>query len=113
VAVQSSPQELSFQAEAAQILELRTHSLSSSKEIFLRELISSASGAIDRPRLELPARSQAAEEAGPLHIRVGFDPDADCLKEALAGKVADVRDTCRLTDSRPAPGRPHARSTHR
>src|SRR5689334_23666211 len=52
------------------------HSLYSNKEIFLRELISNASDAIDRLRLELLAKSEIPEAEGPLRIRVSFDKDA-------------------------------------
>jgi molecular chaperone HtpG len=79
VTVQTGPQELSFQAEAAQILDLVTRSLSSSREIFLRELISNASDAVDRLRLELLAQSRAPEQDGPVHIRVGFDAGAGTI----------------------------------
>jgi molecular chaperone HtpG len=66
----------SFQAEVVQILDLMVNSLYSNKEIFLRELISNASDAIDRLRLELLANSELPEAHGPLQIRVSYDKDA-------------------------------------
>ncbi len=66
----------SFQAEVVQILDLMIHSLYSNKEIFLRELISNASDAIDRLRLEKLSRSEVPEDEGPLQIRVGYDQQA-------------------------------------
>src|SRR5260370_40974562 len=83
--VQTDRQTLGFQAEAAQILDLVVHSLYSNKEIFLRELISNASDAIDRLRLELLARSEVPEEEGPLQIRVSFDAGAGTITVADNG----------------------------
>jgi molecular chaperone HtpG len=83
--VQAEPQSYSFQAEVVQILDLVVHSLYSDKEIFLRELISNASDAVDRLRLELLSQSQLPEEDGPLQIRVGFDADAGTITVADNG----------------------------
>jgi molecular chaperone HtpG len=73
---QADQESYSFQAEVVQILDLMIHSLYSNKEIFLRELISNASDAIDRLRLELMAQGESPEADGPLQIRVGYDPEA-------------------------------------
>jgi len=75
-AAETEQEVFSFQAEAVQILDLMVHSLYSNKEIFLRELISNCSDAIDRLRLELLSRSELPEAEGPLRIRVGYDKDA-------------------------------------
>src|ERR1700748_2196257 len=61
------------------------HSLYSKKEIFLRELISNASDAIDRLRLELLAKSELPEAEGPLRIRGSFDKDARTITLADNG----------------------------
>src|SRR6204780_1570934 len=75
----------SFQAGATQVLDLVVHSLYSNKEIFLRELISNASDAIDRLRLELLSRSEVPEAEGPLKIRVWYDKNARTITVADNG----------------------------
>ena len=72
----NTQESFAFQAEVVQILDLMVHSLYSNKEIFLRELISNASDAIDRLRLELLAQSELPEAEGPLQIRVSYDSGA-------------------------------------
>ncbi|HEY2692273.1 MAG TPA: molecular chaperone HtpG [Streptosporangiaceae bacterium] len=74
---QTDQESFSFQAEVVQILDLMIHSLYINKEIFLRELISNASDAIDRLRFETFSHPELeTEESGPLQIRVGFDASA-------------------------------------
>src|SRR5258708_27575212 len=75
----------SFQAEAVQILDMMVHSLYSNKEIFLRELVSNASDATDRFRLELLTRAELPEAEGPLQIRVSYDKDAGTITVADNG----------------------------
>jgi molecular chaperone HtpG len=82
---QAGQEVFSFQAEAVQVLDLMVHSLYSNKEIFLRELISNASDAIDRLRLELLARSEVPEADGPLQIRVSHNKDAGTITIADNG----------------------------
>ena len=76
---QAEPENFSFQAEVVQILDLMVHSLYSSKEIFLRELISNASDAIDRLRLEAMSRSESPDDEGELRIRVSHDAGAGTI----------------------------------
>jgi molecular chaperone HtpG len=84
-AEQAEQAVFSFQAEAVQILDLMIHSLYSNKEIFLRELISNSSDAIDRLRLELLSRSELPEAEGPLQIRVSYHKDAGTITIADNG----------------------------
>src|SRR6202012_3724849 len=82
---QADQESYSFQAEVVQILDLMVHSLYSNKEIFLRELISNSSNAIDRLRLELLSQSEVPEAEGPLQIRVSYDKDARTITVADNG----------------------------
>src|SRR5205807_6263128 len=54
-------EKLEFKAELKQLLHLIIHSLYSHKDIFLRELISNASDAIDRARFQGLTRSEILE----------------------------------------------------
>ncbi len=85
VSAQTEQESFSFQAEVVQILDLMVHSLYSNKEIFLRELISNASDAIDRLRLELLSRSELPDADGPLQIRVSHDAGARTITVADNG----------------------------
>jgi molecular chaperone HtpG len=85
VSVQGEQETFNFQAEAVQVLDLVINSLYSNKEIFLRELISNASDAIDRLRLELLSSGETAEDDEPPRIRVSYDSGAGTITVADNG----------------------------
>ncbi|MFP6796988.1 MAG: molecular chaperone HtpG [Pseudomonadales bacterium] len=68
-----------FQTEARKLLQLMINSLYSNKEIFLRELISNASDAIDRLRFEALERPELSEVDPDYRIFIGFDKDEGTL----------------------------------
>jgi molecular chaperone HtpG len=68
-------ENLSFKTEVKQLLDLMIHSLYSHKEIFLRELISNASDAIDRARYEALTNSTILENDREWKIRITADRD--------------------------------------
>ncbi|MEZ5573308.1 MAG: molecular chaperone HtpG [Halioglobus sp.] len=70
---------LGFQTEAKQLLHLMIHSLYSNKEIFLRELISNASDAIDKLRFASLANESLLEGQGEYAIRVEVDKKASTI----------------------------------
>ena len=69
-------QTLGFQTEARKLLKLMINSLYSNREIFLRELISNASDAIDRLRFEALQDDALIADDADFHILVEFDKDA-------------------------------------
>lgn len=71
---------LGFQTEAKQLLHLMIHSLYSNKEIFLRELISNASDATDKLRVEALENASLYESDGDLKIRIAVDEDAKTIE---------------------------------
>ena len=68
-----------FKSEAQQLLDLMIHSLYSHKEIFLRELISNASDALDKLRFEALTEPSLRLDEQPLQIRVSTDAVARTL----------------------------------
>ncbi|GGC54683.1 molecular chaperone HtpG [Hoyosella rhizosphaerae] len=72
-------EEREFQAEARQLLELLIHSVYSNKDTFLRELISNASDALDKARLESYRNKDLDIDTSDLHIEITPDKDARTL----------------------------------
>lgn len=66
--------QYSFEAETEKLLELLTHSIYSNKEIFLRELISNASDAIDKARIKSLTDSNYLWENNQFEIKIDTDP---------------------------------------
>ncbi len=72
-------EQLEFQAEARQLLDLMVHSVYSNKDSFLRELISNASDALDKLRLEAFRNKDLDVDTSDLHIEIEVDKGARTL----------------------------------
>ena len=72
-------EKLEFKTEVKELLDLMIHSLYSHKEVFLRELVSNASDAIDRAHYESLTNSDISEGEKGWKIRITVDKDAGTL----------------------------------
>lgn len=79
VLTEMSSQKMEFKTEVNQIMDLMIHSLYSHKEIFLRELISNASDALDKARYEALLNSELMDTKGDWKIRISADKIAGTL----------------------------------
>jgi len=69
----------SFQAEVRQLLDIVIHSLYTDKEIFVRELISNASDALEKIRLKQLTENSVYQGDLPLEINISTDEEAKTL----------------------------------
>ncbi|MGE4576771.1 MAG: molecular chaperone HtpG [Candidatus Pseudothioglobus sp.] len=75
----SQKQTHAFQTEVSQLLHLMVHSLYSNKEIFLRELVSNASDAIDRLKFESLSNESLIEGKQEFSIHIDIDKEAGTI----------------------------------
>lgn len=68
-----------FQTEVAKLLKLLAHSLYSNKEVFLRELVSNASDAIDKLRFLAITKPELLKDDPTLEVKIRADRDAGTL----------------------------------
>ncbi|MFP5020408.1 molecular chaperone HtpG [Pseudonocardia phyllosphaerae] len=74
-----STETIEFQAEARQLLRLMIHSIYSNKDVFLRELISNSSDALDKLKLAAYQDKDLGADTADLHIELVPDAEARTL----------------------------------
>src|SRR5688572_28727573 len=93
--VSTMAETFTFQAETQQLLDILIHSLYSEREIFLRELVSNASDALNRLQFEQLTNADIIDPDLPLEIRITVDKDAKTLTITDTGigmTAEEVRD---------------------
>eukprot|EP01090_Pellita_catalonica_P022095 TRINITY_DN8455_c0_g1_i3.p1 TRINITY_DN8455_c0_g1~~TRINITY_DN8455_c0_g1_i3.p1 ORF type:complete len:695 (-),score=172.85 TRINITY_DN8455_c0_g1_i3:347-2431(-) len=73
--MQESTEKFQFQAEVNKIMQIIVHSLYSNKEIFVRELVSNASDALDKIRFQALTDTDALGDTPDLEIRIKADKE--------------------------------------
>ena len=74
-----SPEKHEFQAEVKQLLDIVIHSLYTNKEIFVRELISNASDALEKQRHLQITEREIFDDALELEINITTDDTANTI----------------------------------
>ncbi|MBI3885230.1 MAG: molecular chaperone HtpG [Opitutae bacterium] len=75
----ATPQKFAFQAEIAQLLDIVTHSLYTEKEIFIRELVSNASDALEKLRHTQITEKEIFDDQAALEINLTTDDKAKTI----------------------------------
>ncbi|KAJ2483732.1 hypothetical protein EV174_002863 [Coemansia sp. RSA 2320] len=89
-AAEASVEKHEFKAETKKLLHIVAHSLYSQREVFVRELISNSSDALEKLR-HLQATSQDVSTEGPLEVSISIDKDAKTItfSDSGIGMTAD------------------------
>lgn len=74
-ATKKKAQEFEYKAEMKQLLHLIVHSLYTHKEIFLRELVSNASDALNKARFRMLTDTDVVSKEVPLEIKISLDKE--------------------------------------
>lgn len=77
--VESNPNKMEFQAEVKQLLDIVVHSLYTDKEVFVRELVSNASDALEKLRHIQLTEKDIFDENLDLEIEINTDDKANTL----------------------------------
>src|SRR5215475_13893743 len=83
-AVQDEAQSFHFKAETKQLLNILIHSLYKDREVFLRELLSNASDALNRMRFEMVTNQNVLDPQAELSVHIKADKD---------GRLLTIQDT--------------------
>lgn len=75
----TNSQQFTFKAETKQLLNILIHSLYKDREVFLRELLSNASDALNRLRFEMVTNQNVLDGAAELKIHITADKDSRTL----------------------------------
>lgn len=84
-AAKTSANKQEFQAEVGKLLKLMVHSVYSDRDVFLRELVSNASDALDKLRYQAIAKPELLEKEPTLEITITPDKTAKTLTIADTG----------------------------
>jgi len=90
-------QSFHFKAETKQLLNILIHSLYKDREVFLRELLSNASDALNRLRFEMVTNQDVLDPKAELSIRLKADKEARILTitlpkaEAVKPKTINIK----------------------
>lgn len=81
----TTPEAYEFRAEVQKLLHILVHSLYTHREIFLRELISNASDALNRLQFEMLTNTNVVDPEAKLAIRITVDKEAKTIRISDTG----------------------------